>query len=245
MKRIIAVLIALSMALGLSACGNLSDLIYGEDAEDEVLDFSSLEELNEAGDCALVRPEGLKLTDESYHIILKEPKIIEYDFVLEGHDCFLRFSKAGRDVDISGLLSSYDAGGTLLSDPEFEGIRLDCIENFVWTERWFTDAGQYVFVAFYKDEKPSGLDILKNTARLLSKEGRKELLNRKGFDAVHETVEDLFYADGNRNPFDEASMEHAFESIGNMSASRKLGDMIESESNMWFDLSSPFFVIEP
>ena len=138
------------LTLSLAACGNSIASNQGETStteqantaqmENPMTDLSSLEELSDQADCAMIRPDGVELSDESYHMIDGDTPIAEYSFTVNGSECFLRFSKAGAETDISGI---YGDNGSL-----FEGQGEDpvYVENDdVKAERWFTVDGQYVF----------------------------------------------------------------------------------------------------
>ena len=134
------------LAFSMTACSTASSQAGSSSAvqmENPLSEFASLEELSEAADCALIRPEGVEIADEVYSMIDGEIQIAEYSFTANGTECFLRFSKAGADTDICGI---YGTDGTLF-EQETEEYYMYAENNDVKAERWFTVDGQYVFAA--------------------------------------------------------------------------------------------------
>lgn len=145
MKKIISLVIALLMVFTLAACGAKDD-VKGNDGDGNIAnpmtEVESLEKLGEKANFAVVKPEGVNLTDEAFYLITGEPEIAEYSFKVDGIDCFLRFAKADIKTDISGI---YVEGGTLYKDSDSESTYIENDDLTAW--RWFTVDGQYVFVA--------------------------------------------------------------------------------------------------
>ena len=147
-KRTIFAILALGLLLGLTACGSSSssDADDSTDSSDSaqlanpMTEVASLEELAEAGDCAMIRPEGVELSDETYYTIDGDDMIYQYGFTVDGTECILRFSKAGSDTDISGI---YGDDGLIFDGQGEDPVYVE--NDDVKAERWFTLDGQYVF----------------------------------------------------------------------------------------------------
>lgn len=141
MKKAIAFILVLAMAASLTACRNKESTIGTPNPMKEI---TSPEELREAADCAMIRPEGVEIADEVFSLIDGDPQIAEYQFTVDGKKCTLRFANVGAETDISGV---YDDEGTLYADYSVKGtagIQSDDLQS----QRWFTVDGQYVFTVF-------------------------------------------------------------------------------------------------
>ena len=144
MKKLFVTFLAVLMLFSFSACGSQSD---GEEVAAPITPFSSLQELSNAANCALIKPEGVDISDESFSIIDGDPQIAEYRFTVEGKECFLRFANVGRDTDICGIYG--DDGKTLFADSD-NGGSFQTGDYII--QRWFTVDGQYVFAALENGE---------------------------------------------------------------------------------------------
>lgn len=140
MKKILVLAMVAIMALTLMACGNNEE--NSANAANPMTAVDSLEELSEMGNCAMIKPEGVEITDEAFYMIEGEPQIFEYSFKVDGIECFLRFADADIDQDISGI---YVKDGTLFEGAEGERIYIE--NDDLKAQRWVTVDGQYVFVA--------------------------------------------------------------------------------------------------
>lgn len=138
MRKTILILTALVMIFSLAACGAKNDA----GMPNPMREVASLEKLSDEGNCALIRPEGVELTDEAYYIINGEPKTAEYLFKVDGVECFLRFAEADAATDISGI---YNGDGTLFADCDDSTTYIE--NDSLKAKRWFTVDGQYVFAA--------------------------------------------------------------------------------------------------
>lgn len=136
MKKTIAILLALLMALSLLACGAEKNGM-----PNPMKKVDSLDKLSEKANCALVKPTGVTLTDEAYYMIDGDPQIAQYSFKVDGTECFLRFANVDITTDISGL---YRGDGTLFADTEAETTYIE--DDDLKAQRWVTVDGQYIFV---------------------------------------------------------------------------------------------------
>lgn len=141
MKKVITLVLALTMAVSLMACGNKENPTGMPNPTKEV---ASLEKLRETANCALIKPEGVEVADEAFFMIESDPQIAEYQFTVDGKKCSLRFATADAKTDISGV---YGDEGTIYASYDSEGtvvIQNDDLQS----QRWFTVDGQYVFTVF-------------------------------------------------------------------------------------------------
>lgn len=137
MKKAILWLLVLMLAAGLTACGK-------DDMPNPVKEMASLGELQQAANCAIVRPQGFELTDEAYFLLDGDLQIAEYQFTVEGKKCSLRFADVDAKTDISGV---YVGDSTLYASyPEWGTVNIQ--NDDLQSQRWFTVDGQYVFTVF-------------------------------------------------------------------------------------------------
>ena len=141
MKKAITLVLALMMAVSLMACGNKENPTGMPNPMKEV---ASLEELCEAANCAMIKPEGVEVADEAFFMIESEPQIAEYQFTVDGKKCSLRFADVDAKTDISGV---YGDEGTIYADYTEEGT-VNIQNDDLQSHRWFTVDGQYVFTVF-------------------------------------------------------------------------------------------------
>lgn len=141
MKKAITLVLALMMAVSLMACGNKET---PNGTPNPMKEVASLEELCEAANCAMIKPEGVEIADEAFFMIESNPQIAEYQFTVDGKKCFLRFADVDAKTDISGV---YGDEGTIYAsytDDETVVIQNDDLQS----QRWFTVDGQYVFAVY-------------------------------------------------------------------------------------------------
>ena len=144
MKRTVAFLLVLTLALGLAACGAKQEPAVEEQPvgmANPMTELGSLEELNDAANTALVKPSE-DVTDEQFFTVKSEDLILaEYRYVLDGVHYTLRSGPS--EDDISGY---YTAAGAA-----FPAGRCDTVE-YCTTEtaslaRWFAGSLQYCLAA--------------------------------------------------------------------------------------------------
>lgn len=140
MKKLLTVLFVLLMCLSLGACSKQ------EPAEEPsigmpnpMVEYNSLEEINEKVGVKLVKPGVMGVADEKFFVI--SDTIAQYDFNVNGISYTARASKDTAE-DISGI---YVDGKTI-----FEGS--DMISDYYVDDslkacRLVTDDGQYIYVA--------------------------------------------------------------------------------------------------
>lgn len=126
MKKLLTILVTLLMLFALCACNNK------EEAENigmanPMVEYSSLEEINEQVGVHLIKPGVMGVTNEKYFVI--DGKIAEYDFEVNGGKYCLRASSVLED-DISGvylgektMFEDVDTKTTFYSDDTYNGFR--------------------------------------------------------------------------------------------------------------------------
>lgn len=145
MKKLTAILLAGAMLFAFAACGKTEEPAGPEvGMPNPMQEMASLEELCEAADCAMIRPEGAEIADEAYFMIEGEPQIAEYRFTADGKQCFLRFARADAETDISGI---FGENGTLYAEYPQKGT-VNIQNDDLQSQRWFTIDGQYVFTVY-------------------------------------------------------------------------------------------------
>ena len=128
MKKLLTIMFALLMAITLCACSNTNK--QGDEPigmPNPMVEYNSLEEINEKVGVHLVHPGVMGVSDEKFFVI--SDKIAEYDFsVAGGKYCF----RAASDVseDISGvhfsegtMFADADTKTTFYSDDTYNGFR--------------------------------------------------------------------------------------------------------------------------
>lgn len=137
MRKFVTMIMASLMAVSLVACGGSGK----EDGMKSPLkEVTSLEDLSEAGDFAIIKPTTVEVTDEVFQMIEGEPEIAEYMFKADGVPAFVRFAKADKEVDISGLHG--EDGETLFQNSEAEEHYIE--NDDIKADRFFNLDGQYV-----------------------------------------------------------------------------------------------------
>ncbi|MCQ2492500.1 MAG: hypothetical protein MJ087_05620 [Lachnospiraceae bacterium] len=143
MKKLQVLLIVGLIMLGLCACGKKESSTDG--MPNPVQEVASLEELAKTMNCAMIKPEGVEISDETFSVIQGEPKIGQYTFTVDGQECMLRFADADVKTDISGVYPEDQEGKTLYED-DVDNDHGHYIENDnCKAYRWFTVDGQYIF----------------------------------------------------------------------------------------------------
>ena len=146
MKKILAIILALAMVLGLAACGKKDPAPVepvGPGGENPVTAMESVEAINNELGLKLSQPGVMGVTDNYYSIVdCGDFKIGEYGFDVNGYECVFRGSPV-YDQDISGI---YLANGTA-----YEGKDVSDALDYVFSgdyklARWATIDGQYVFL---------------------------------------------------------------------------------------------------
>ena len=132
MKKIILTALALTLALSLAACGKNetgtpttdapTDAVTADETEagdtglagiaNPMVEYASLDEINEKAGTAIALPEGTAVEDEQFFVISEN--LAEYRFTLDGIEYTVR-GAAEDGTDISGL---YTENGTAFeNDP--------------------------------------------------------------------------------------------------------------------------------
>lgn len=137
MKKVFTAALLLLLALCLTACGAKKSSGMPNPMEK----VASLEKLSEKASCALIKPTGVDVSNETYYMINGDTKIAQYTFTVNGTECTLRFANADITTDISGI---YVEGGTLFADTEYETTYIE--NDDLKAQRWVTVDGQYIFV---------------------------------------------------------------------------------------------------
>ncbi len=142
MKKLHGLLIFGLLLLGICACSNQKQSTDG--MPNPVKELDRIEELAKEMNCAMVKPEGVEISDETFAVIDGEPKIGQYTFTVDGQECMLRFADADVNTDISGVYPEDQDGKTLFEDDVHDHGHY--IENDTGKAyRWFTVDGQYLF----------------------------------------------------------------------------------------------------
>lgn len=141
MKKILIALTVMAMTICFMGCVDQTDEPKTQ-LSNPLVEFASIDELNEAMGSDIHQPEGVVLKDEMFIQIKGTPDVGEYDFSVAGTNCMLRFAEIGAETDISGI---YVASGSL-----FEGsdINDEYFENDdLKAQRWFEGDMQYILLA--------------------------------------------------------------------------------------------------
>lgn len=144
MRKLVTIMMAAFMALSLAACSGSGKA----DVKSPLTEVTSLEELSDAGNFAIIKPTTVEITDEVFQMIDGDTVIAEYSFKADGIPGFVRFAKADKDVDISGLYG--DDGNSLFQDSEAEEHYVE--NDNIKADRWFNLDGQYVIEVEDKGE---------------------------------------------------------------------------------------------
>ena len=152
-NKITSIILAGAMTLTLCACGSKApatplststDIVPVEIPEDvglpnPMVEYSSLDEINEELGGRLSHPAVMGVTDEAFYIINGEPEIAQYNFSINGMPYTYRFSY-DYSADISGI---YEGDGTVFEnstgDDFYEGESCKAA-------RFVTTDGQYVLI---------------------------------------------------------------------------------------------------
>ena len=147
MKKIITILLALTMVFCFAACGSNDTGAEDVDAglANPMTEVESLEALNAEFDCVMITPTVVSVSDEQFFKVAADPEFAQYNFKANGVDCTLRFAVAGMDTDISGYWKSDDSGETVFANSDSDTSYYECDEAKL--ARWFTIDGQYCFMA--------------------------------------------------------------------------------------------------
>lgn len=153
MKKYIAMLLALTMAFCLLACGetnsadepNVDTPSVEEDAgsvgmANPWVEYNSLEEINEKVGGSLTRP-GVMGVEDKYFAVMNDGEMAEYRFTLNGMDYTFRFAPAATE-DISGV---WTESGTVF-DHEYPGDTEVVVLDTMKLARWMNIDGQYVLM---------------------------------------------------------------------------------------------------
>lgn len=131
MKKLLALLLSLSVVLALTACGKTATI-------------QSVEDLAKAANAAMVKPQNVEVTDEAFAMLDGDPQIAEYSFTVKGVPCKLRFAKVGIETDISGEVNG--EGDPLMGSTDSDTLYVD--NDDLNAKRWVTVDGQYVLIAY-------------------------------------------------------------------------------------------------
>lgn len=140
MKKIIAILLVLAMVICFGAC-NKNEKPVDTGMPNPMTEVASLDELNAAAGCNLVKPGVMGVSDEKFFTInCGDYTIGEYQFTVAGVNYTLR--AAATTEDISGV---YVGEGTAFPEVK-EGVDIVETEE-VKLARWFNLNGQHVLSA--------------------------------------------------------------------------------------------------
>ena len=143
MKKILALVLALMMAVSFAACGQkepTDEPVVGPGTENPITEYTSLEELNEATGCNIMRPGVMGVSDESFCTIGKDPVIAQYKFSVAGVAYTLRVGATTDDI------SGYYVNGETAFGEAKDDIEYLTIDD-VKLARWFDLNGQHVLTA--------------------------------------------------------------------------------------------------
>jgi len=149
MKKILAILLAFIMVSCFAACGKKAEEAASQTAglANPMIEYSSLEELNEANACNLHGPGAMGVTDESFAAIQSDDyTVAQYKFSIGGVEYNFRFCPV-YDIDISGVYID----GKLLFAPLGDGMEGNIATEGYFGARWFNIDGQYCLTASSKD----------------------------------------------------------------------------------------------
>lgn len=207
MKKILALVLALMMAVSFAACGQkepTDEPVVGPGTENPITEYASLEELNEATGCNIMRPGVMGVSDESFCTIGKDPVIAQYKFSVAGVAYTLRVG-ATTD-DISGY---YVNGGTAFGEAK-DGIEYVTAEG-AKLARWFDINGQHVLSAIGEitDETFQGVA---EEAKMMSAENGG--VNGED-EPIDEPADEPLVGPGTENPITEyTSLEELNDATG-------------------------------
>ena len=116
-----------------------------------MVEYSSLEEINEIVGSALCHPPVMGVTDDAFFVInCTDYSIAQYNFSVNGNPFTFRCAPV-MSMDISGI---YVTDGTAFpAEPTGDDIEF-CLTGDVQAARWFTMDGQYVLAA----DEPGNMD---------------------------------------------------------------------------------------
>lgn len=137
MKKIIAIILCLSMIICFAACGKEEEPIG---LPNPMTNYDSLEEINKILGCKLTAPGVMGVTDEAYSIINGEPQVADYKFTINDDECDFRFSP-DYNFDISGI---YGKDGTVFNGTTAGELQYANSEDYK-VARWANIDGQYTF----------------------------------------------------------------------------------------------------
>lgn len=145
-KKVLALTLSVFLAAGIAACGSSKEETASSSTgmANPVEELSSLEELSERIDAALIKPEGFTITDEVWSVINGDDPIGEYQFTADGVACSLRVAHLPATTDISGYYTADQK--TIYEDSDTEDTGWNQTDDFQ-SVRWFTIDGQYVLIA--------------------------------------------------------------------------------------------------
>lgn len=142
MKKLLTLLFACMMLISLTACKQKEEIIDNP-VVNPMVEYNSLEEINEKIGVNIVSPGVMGKTDEKYFVVADQ--LAEYDFSLNGYEYTIRGAKI-TDQDISGI---YDDNNIFEANQDST-----CYLNDYYIERFFDEDKQYTIVL--KD--PNGMD---------------------------------------------------------------------------------------
>ena len=153
MKKVLALILALVLALSLVACGKSNDAEAADDeneAPENVVEggnvvnpwkeYDSLEEINEVTHGNLCSPAAMG-AEGTYYAVMNDGEMAEYRFTMNGMDYCFRFAPAMTE-DISGV---YVGEGTAFPDEYGGDVDVASTDNMKLA-RWMTIDGQYVLM---------------------------------------------------------------------------------------------------
>lgn len=139
MKKILIALIAVGMCLTLAACASTTKEVKentNANLPNPMVEFKSLEEINDKIGCGLVKPPVMGVSEEKFFVI--SDTLADYHFTLNGYDYNFRASK-DLSNDISGV---HVTGGTMFkgeadgteyySESPYKGFRF-VVDNTQYT----------------------------------------------------------------------------------------------------------------
>ncbi len=133
LSLLLVVIMIFTLAFAMTACGEKEEQEAG--MPNPMVEYSSLDEINDACGCSLVKPDRDVLTDEKYFVIDCEGyKIAEYQFTIDRTPFSFRY--ADTSEDISGI---YDGENTIFAKSEGDDT---VMTDTYKASRWFSE-GQY------------------------------------------------------------------------------------------------------
>ena len=181
MKKWITLVLALALALGLSACEKAApatettpatgeEEIVGPGGINPWVEYDSLAKVNEKIGGCLTAPDGAAVEDK-YLAVMNDGECGEYRFVMDGLEYHFRFA-SGTTEDISGV---WVEGGTVF-DHEYPGGTEVVATDTMKLARWMNIDGQYV-LSVEDDGKLAEADFQKTAEDLAALTG-ENLVNR-------------------------------------------------------------------